>query len=221
MSTRSYATARSPPSSSGGWRRARELGAGVFVTGILGADEWGASLLRKLGYTFSRAQFRMAIDLESEPPAPEWPTGVESREYRSGDEAAFHDVIDEAFEEEWGYEAQTLDEWTAEFVRRATFEPRFWLLAAAGREPVGALMGYPLGKGGWVRALGVRRAWRRRGLGRALLLQSFRSFWAAGRTHVALAVDSENPTGAPRVYRGVGMRETHRIDRYDKPATAS
>ena len=200
--------------------RARELGASVFVTGILGDDEWGANLLRDLGYGFVRAQFRMAIDLDGDPPAPAWPQGVAARSYRPGDEPAFHDVITEAFVDEWGYETQTLEEWTAEFVRRPTFDARLWFLAFVGTDAVAALMGYPLGKGGWVRAIGVRREWRRRGLGRALLLQSFHAFRAAGRTHVALAVDSSNPTGAPRVYRGVGMRETHRIDRYDKPATS-
>ena len=57
--------------------------------------------------------------------------------------------------------------------------------------------------GGFVGMIGIAEAWRRRGLGRALLLHAFREFWARGITRVTLGVDSENPTGATRLYESV------------------
>jgi mycothiol synthase len=197
-------------------RRAAELGATRLVTGLLGPDRWGAELLAGLGYERTRALFRMAVDLDAPPAAPAWPEGVVARGFRPGDESAFHATIVDAFADEWGFEPGTLEEWRAEHVERDSFDPDLWLLALAGDEPVGALVGHTLGAGGFVRLLGVRSQWRRRGLGLALLRRSFASFWERGRRHVALAVDTENPTGAPHLYVAAGMHETHRIDRWEK-----
>jgi ribosomal protein S18 acetylase RimI-like enzyme len=56
-----------------------------------------------------------------------------------------------------------------------------------------------------VGALGVRRRWRGRGYGRALLLHTFREFRRRGMTRATLGVDAANPTGATRLYESVGM----------------
>jgi ribosomal protein S18 acetylase RimI-like enzyme len=57
-----------------------------------------------------------------------------------------------------------------------------------------------------VAALGVRRPWRGRGLGRALLLHTFGEFHRRGVTRISLGVDSENPTGATKLYESAGMQ---------------
>ena len=49
---------------------------------------------------------------------------------------------------------------------------------------------------GWIGTLGVRPAWRRRGLGEALLRAAFAELFARGRRRVGLGVDTENVTGA-------------------------
>ena len=54
------------------------------------------------------------------------------------------------------------------------------------------------------------------GLGRALLFHSFRELRRLGRTAVGLSVDSENPTGAVRLYESVGMRPVSRRVLYEK-----
>src|SRR4029077_18824369 len=69
---------------------------------------------------------------------------------------------------------------------------------------------------GWVDILGTRREHRRRGLGEALLGQSFHALYARGAPKVALGVDAESPTGATRLYERVGMRVSSRIDLYAK-----
>ena len=65
--------------------------------------------------------------------------------------------------------------------------------------------------------LGVRRPWRRRGLGRALLLHAFGEFRARGKRGAGLGVDGLNPTGAVRLYEQAGMHVARRFDQYAKP----
>ena len=69
---------------------------------------------------------------------------------------------------------------------------------------------------GWVASLGVRRPWRKRGLGLALLRHSFHEFYRRGKRKVGLGVDAENLTGALRLYEKAGMRVHQTHDRYEK-----
>ena len=77
-----------------------------------------------------------------------------------------------------------------------------------------------MGNWGWIGSIGVRRAWRRRGLGLALLRDSFRRFRESGETVVALGVDAENPTGAVHLYEHAGMRVLWRSDVWEKELRA-
>ena len=72
-------------------------------------------------------------------------------------------------------------------------------------------------KRGWVEDVCVRRPWRRRGLARALIAQVLQIFKGRGMTQAALGVDTENLTGALRVYESVGFRPTKRYSIYRKP----
>jgi len=69
---------------------------------------------------------------------------------------------------------------------------------------------------GWISILGVRRRWRRRGLGEALLRHAIRTLHARGLRRAGLGVDAESPTGATRLYERVGMRVAVRSDSWDK-----
>jgi ribosomal protein S18 acetylase RimI-like enzyme len=63
---------------------------------------------------------------------------------------------------------------------------------------------------GWIGNLGVLREWRRRGVASALIRRSMLLFREAGFTHAAIGVDTENPTGAARLYRRLGFVPIHR-----------
>jgi ribosomal protein S18 acetylase RimI-like enzyme len=63
----------------------------------------------------------------------------------------------------------------------------------------------------------VRKPWRRRGLGLALLQHAFTEFWRRGERTVALGVDAENPTGATRLYERAGMHVLFDAVVYEKP----
>ena len=59
---------------------------------------------------------------------------------------------------------------------------------------------------GWLGTIGVRRAYRRRGIASALIARSLASFAACGAVAAGLDVDAENVTGAVRVYGALGFR---------------
>ena len=58
---------------------------------------------------------------------------------------------------------------------------------------------------GRVDLIGVRPAWRGRGLAPALLAEALRTFAAAGMDAAGLDVDTGNETGALRLYEGMGF----------------
>ncbi len=57
---------------------------------------------------------------------------------------------------------------------------------------------------------------RRRGLARALLTQSIQMFRDLGMEETALGVDTQNPSGALRLYESVGYQEIRRHTFYRK-----
>jgi GNAT superfamily N-acetyltransferase len=69
---------------------------------------------------------------------------------------------------------------------------------------------------GWVGMIGVRPAWRRRGIAEALLRTAFAEFARRGERRVALGVDAESPTGATRLCERLGMRRFWEAVVYEK-----
>ena len=100
------------------------------------------------------------------------------------------------------------------------FDADLWFLAEDGSELAGILIARPERGGddtlGWISVLGVRRPWRRRGLGRALLLHAFGELRRRGKLRAGLGVDGASPTGAVRLYENAGMRVVRRNDHWEK-----
>ncbi len=69
---------------------------------------------------------------------------------------------------------------------------------------------------GWVRLVGVRREWRRRGIATALLRTAFGEFWSRGYPRVKLGVDPDSPFGAQQIYERAGMRVAFELAKYQK-----
>jgi GNAT superfamily N-acetyltransferase len=74
------------------------------------------------------------------------------------------------------------------------------------------------GNRAWTAVLFVRRPWRKRGLGRALLIASMRQAREMGHAGLKLRVDAENPTGALRLYEAVGFSREFTYVTYHKAA---
>lgn len=184
-----------------------------------------AGLLEARGYGVVRHSFRMEADLSSEPAEPAWPQGVEVRTFRPGeDDRRVYEVQEETFADQLDHEPLTYEEWR-HWSFSEPFDPDLWFLAEDGDELAGILLARSSRSGdemlGWVSVLGVRGPWRRRGLGRALLLHAFHELRKRGKPRAGLGVDGSNPTGAVELYEAAGMRVARRYDHWQRYASES
>jgi mycothiol synthase len=198
--------------------RARELGKLKLHAYSLAGDARAHALFEQLGMRELRRFYRMVIDLEEAPPAPEWPDGLRVDTFELDDAQAFHTAMGEAFEDEWGFVTMPFEEWREmRLVKDPDFDPTLWFLVRDGDEIAAVMRNEPDRSGaGFVGALGVRKAWRKRGLALALLHHAFGEFYRRGKRRVALGVDSENPTGATRLYERAGMHVAFEVVTYGK-----
>jgi ribosomal protein S18 acetylase RimI-like enzyme len=163
----------------------------------------------------------MAIEIEEAPQEPEWPEGITLRPFIPGeDDRAVFEAVDESFADHWGHTPGNFERWKDYHLNREDLDPALLFLAYSGDEIAGAsLCGYYMGLG-IVNTLGVRRPWRRTGVGMALLLHSFGEFYKRGNHKVVLGVDSQNLTGATRLYERAGMHIELQYDTYEKELRA-
>lgn len=200
----------------------RARAASVAGTRLRGTIEAASAAAQQLfaaaGYASVRHFSRMEIDFDAPPPAPIWPAGIAVRAYLSGqDERVAYETYEEAFEDHWGHTRRSFEDWVRELTGRPDFDPSLWFLAAERDEVVGTVLCYPRTETmAWVRGLAVRRAWRGRGLGIALLRQAFGVFYARGYRSAGLGVDAQSLTGATRLYERAGMRVTERYIMLEK-----
>lgn len=201
--------------------RAQALGARRVRMFVSEGNDVGERIATR-GYRPIRTSLTMEIEFGVEaPPEPVIPDGIELRPYRHPeDEQAVYEALQEAFADHWGFHPQPIETWREFTVKWRNFDPDVWLVAWAGDEVAGASLNYPERSDdpghGWIGTVGVRRPWRRRGVGEALLRRSFAMLHARGLRKVRLGVDSENPTGATRLYERAGMHVAFEVVTYGK-----
>jgi GNAT superfamily N-acetyltransferase len=198
--------------------RAREWGKRHILTGILSNDSQLVSLLEGAGYEPVRHFYRMTIHLDAPPPKPQWPEGMSLRPFDlERDGRAVHAADVEAFSEEWGHRSQTYEQWHERTLKRSGYDPSLWIVVRDGDEVAAVTICDTKRFGmGWIANVSVRPAWRRRGLGLAMLYEAFRRFHERGERLVGLGVDAQNPTGATRLYERAGMSIAWQATVYEK-----
>jgi mycothiol synthase len=207
-----------------GWAEAAARGfvpvgaASKLYNSIPSEDEAGDRLLVARGYEPARVFWHMQRELDGPVTLSPVPEGIRIRTYRpEADATAVYEALEEAFAEHWGYEPYPLEAHTERFERQD--RGLVWV-ALEGDDVVGVLVARTVEDSGWIDDLGVRRPWRGRGIGRALLLAAFAELAARGLPTAALNVDSVNQTGAPRLYGSVGMHVRRAWRVYEKPLEA-
>ncbi|HYN75634.1 MAG TPA: GNAT family N-acetyltransferase, partial [Candidatus Limnocylindria bacterium] len=102
-----------------------------------------------------------------------------------------------------GHESRDFEEWHGLFVAKE--DPEQQVLAWQDGRLVGVALGRIFSDGtGWVSQVAVPRDLRRRGLGRALILEAFGRRMAAGATGLGLGVSAAN-VDALRLYLDLGL----------------
>lgn len=186
---------------------ARTREAKRILTGAAEADAGARTLFESRGYGEVRRFYEMAIELREEPSVPELPQGLRVDELRDGEQRAFFDAVNEAFADHWEWHPRPFEEWIE--LRRDEHHDEhgpLWFVVRDGDELAAVTRNEARAAGeGYVGAIGVRPAWRGQGLAKALLYRTFAEFWRRGATRITLDVDSQNETGAVRVYERVGM----------------
>lgn len=184
-------------------------------------DAAGHTLLRNNGYSPVRYYWRMEIKLQTAPTAVTFPAGIELRPFvQEAHALAIWQADNEAFQDHWGSHTRTYAEWAHEKFGKSNFDSTLWVIAWAGNEVAGFSQNRFRKGIGWIGTIAVRRPWRKKGLGLALLRHTFSEFYKRSTTTVGLGVDSANLTGATRLYQRAGMVVAGEFALYEKELRA-
>lgn len=182
------------------------------------------ALFSVAGYEVVRYFNEMLRPLAELPDVPA-PAGVSIVPFRRELGPTVRLAHNEAFADHWGSEPRTEQQWGF-LLDHELFRPD-WSAVAVDSD-TGDVAGYQMAmydperltkegrREGYTEILGVRRPWRRRGVAPALLADAMTRFKAAGMDHACLDVDSENPTGALRLYEHMGYKPLRRTLAWDK-----
>ena len=182
------------------------------------------ALARAAGFepiTYAAEMVRPSVDDLPDRPLPD---GVEIRPVTDDQLRAIWEAEVDAFRDHWGYVEPT----EASYARFLAFpynDPTMWKVAwddegVAGmvRSFIDTAQNAEHGlKRGWTESISTSRRWRRRGLAKALIVESIRELAARGMTDVALGVHTENPNGAFDLYAGLGYEIVGTWTTYRKP----
>ena len=201
-----------------------ETGQRVYLqNATLDDDGCTQRFYRAHGYEPVRGFRGMTIDLDGAPEVPTVP-GIRIRPVDHPAEArALHQAHQEAFSTHWEFRPMPWEEWEEKRIGRETFDATLWWVAVDEDEIAGIAMCEHKRDPdqGWVDALGVRPAYRRRGIAEALLKTAFAEFFRRGERKVGLGVDAESPTGATRLYERAGMRTLWHATVWEKELRAA
>lgn len=202
----------------------------VFGTWASERNARKVRLFTGLGYEAARYFFEMRRAPLDEIEVPPMPERLEIRPIESDhtSQKQLWDADVEAFVDHWGgFDASdaAFEAWLA----RPDHEPELWVVAWEGDEIAGAVVNAMYAaenqqfgrRRGWLESVFVRRAWRRRGLGAALVARAMVRLREVGMDEAMLGVDSDNPSGALALYERAGFEVHRRSMAFRKPMEAT
>jgi ribosomal protein S18 acetylase RimI-like enzyme len=175
-------------------------------------DQGAQALLAGRGYEVVRRYHEMVrptMDAIGDSPVPD---GLRLQVGRFEEARPVFDAAAEAFRDHWG-ERDESEEAFRRFITDPLSPPELWVVAWDGDEIAGVVTNKldapdedgSGGRLGTLDSVSVRRPWRRRGLGRAMVAESLRLLRDAGATRATLGVDTDNQQRALDLYTGAGF----------------
>ncbi|GCE16557.1 GNAT family N-acetyltransferase [Dictyobacter kobayashii] len=181
-----------------------------------GFTQSNTALFIQHGFTIENSDYRMEVILETEPQQPQPLPGITVRPFIPGkEERAVYDVIAEAFPDIDGKPYRPYEDWYEKvFEKTASFEPSMLYVAVAEDQIVGVTICrvYPDNGEGFIWQVGMRRAWRKRGIANQLLRTALTTYYQRGMKRIMLDVDANNATGAHQLYASIGMHKQSQVD---------
>lgn len=175
------------------------------------------ALFERYGYTFAFAEDDMRFDLNDSIPDETLPAGMRVVPWTAERAGLFHTVYADAFRTRGDFTPWEQDAWVQAYTGYDDFRPDLSLLVLEGDEPVGYAVCSVEDGEGWIVQMGVRPAWRSRGIAGGLLVECMQRFRAERLQYAMLNVNVNNP-GARRVYERLGFVRTTRYTSYQKEA---
>jgi mycothiol synthase len=196
----------------------------LYETWVNDRNAAAVALNKGAGYdaiTFGAEMVRPTVEDLPEHPLP---PGLEIRPVTEDQLREIWEADVEAFRDHWGYVEPT----EADFEKFLAFpyhDPTLWKIAWDDEGVAGQVKSFidtaqneeHGRKRGWTEAICTSRRWRRRGVAKALIVESIRELAKRGMTEVALGVHTENPNGAYDLYAGLGYEVTSTWTTYRKP----
>jgi mycothiol synthase len=210
--------------------RLREIAAGhdaadkVLETFVNDRNTAATALIRGAGFepvTYEAEMVRPSVD---DLPDHVLPEGVEIRPVTDDHLRAIWEAEVDALRDHWGYVEPT-EAGYARFLAFPYNDLTLWRIAwddegVAGqvRSFIDTAQNAEHGRErGYTEAIMTARRWRRRGVAKALIVESIRELAKRGMTEVALGVHTENPNGAFDLYAGLGYGVVNIWTTYRKP----
>ena len=146
---------------------------------------------------------RLRRDLTNAAASPTCPTWYRVRTFAADDAPTVHRLLEVGYAQGGG-QIGRFEEWWPSLRDDDEFAPELCFLAVDERHIVGVAQCWT---SAFIKDLVVHPLTRRRGIATALLRRVFWEFRRRGVKHVDLKVQADNPTGAVRLYKALGMRE--------------
>jgi mycothiol synthase len=182
-----------------------------------GSQEWKRAGFERAGFMAERHFFRMSAPLGDDLPEPTIADGFRIRPLEGEAEAeAWIATHNAGFADHYDPPAFSLDDKRTQMRAPGYFPAADLVLVDSADRFIG--IGHNrierLDAGvdkGWVQYVAVLPEYRKRGLGRALLLASMQALKAAGFNKAHLSADSENQSGALQLYTSAGFSIDNRM----------
>jgi mycothiol synthase len=191
----------------------------LIHAGTLAGEPRVTALMSSRGYREVRRFELRRIDFAGEPHAVDV-EGITVRGFRPEEARQLYRAHAEAFADHWGEGQETYEDFRHRHLDSSDFDAGLWFVAWDGDELAGYVGALEKSREdptrGYISLLGVRRPYRRQGLGEALLLHAFGALHARGLRGADLHVDADSLTGATGLYAKVGMSAHPRFATWEK-----
>jgi len=208
-------------------RRIQEIAAGerhhgptTYATNVSSTEQEADALVRQNGYS----DVHRLSDMKREPllllPPTALPSGVAQRPVEPAQYRAIYAAFKDAFAGNWTSTPESEDDYLQfidDEMAGPGCDPELYQVAWAGDQVVGLVFARIERGVGVIPQVAVRKAWQRRGIGRALMVAALRALYDRGMRQVRIITDAEDAYGARSLYESLGFREVKQHIFYRKP----